>query len=294
MSLPRDPERDLERLLDDDGGDLGALYRRLSRAEPPRRLDRSVLGEAARAVRGYTPRRHRWLVGFGSAAGIVLAAGVAWQVGQKALRQPHDGFRNAPIVVPVEPITESSLRKRERDTAQKATATAAPTAEMEPAAAPAPEPERTQPNRARKPTPKPAVGADAAKKLPPPAPPAAPPPVQAVPFPAQAERSESAAPPAAATGALSPNDKELQEKQASGGDRLDHAASSRARSPAPSAPSESVELRRDMQLSPDNWLAHIKQLLQQGRQQQAADSLRMFRRVHPNLPLSPELRALED
>lgn len=292
MSLPRDPERDLERLLDDDGGDLGALYRRLPRAEPPRRLDRSVLGEAARAVHGYTPRRHRWMVGFGSAAGIVLAAGVAWQVGQKALQQPHDGFRSSPIVVPVEPITESSLRKRERATAQKAAAPAAPAAEMETAAAPEPKP--AKPSLAPKPTPKPAVAADAAKRLQPPAPPAAPPPAQAVPFPAQAERTESAAPAAAATGALAPNDEELKAKQESGGDRLDQAASNRARSPALSAPSESVELRRDMQLSPDNWLAHIRQLLQQGRQQQAIDSLRMFRRMHPNVPISPELRELED
>ncbi|MEO5560862.1 MAG: hypothetical protein ABIO49_13135 [Dokdonella sp.] len=292
MNLPRDSERDLERLLDDDGGDLGALYRRLPRAEPPRRLDRSVLAEAARAVRGYTPRRHRWMVGFGSAAGIVLAAGVAWQVGQKALQQPHDGFRSSPIVVPVEPITESSLRKRERAAAQKAAAPAAPAAEMETAAAPEPKP--AKPSLAPKPTPKPAVVADAAKKLQPPAPPAAPPPAQAVPFPAQAERTESAAPAAAATGALAPNDEEFKANQASGGARLDQAASNRARSPALSAPSESVELRRDMQLSPDNWLAHIRQLLQQGRQQQAADSLRMFRRMHPNVPLSPDLRALED
>ncbi|MGN6518575.1 MAG: hypothetical protein ACTHK2_04025, partial [Dokdonella sp.] len=77
MSLPRDPDHDLERLLADDGGDLTALYRRLPKAEPPRRLDRSVLGEAARAVRGHTPRRQRWLVGVGSAAGVVLAAGIA-------------------------------------------------------------------------------------------------------------------------------------------------------------------------------------------------------------------------
>ncbi|MEO7326747.1 MAG: hypothetical protein ABIW82_18145 [Dokdonella sp.] len=293
MSLPRDPERDLERLLDHDGGDLGALYRRLPRSEPPRRLDRSVLGEAARAVHGYTPRRHRWIVGFGSAAGIVLAAGVAWQVGQKALQQPNDGFRSSPIVVPVEPITESSLRKRERATAaQKAAATAAPAAEMEAAAAPPPVPAPAKPNLARKP--KPAIAADAAKELSPPAPAAAPPAPQAVPFPAQVERTESAAPGAAATGTFAPNDEELNTRQASGGDRLDQAASNRARSPALSAPSESVELRRDMQLSPHNWLAHIKQLLQQGRQQQAADSLRMFRRVHPDLPVPSELRALED
>jgi hypothetical protein len=292
MSLPRDPERELERLLDDDGGELGALYRRLPRAEPPRRLDRSVLGEAARAVQGHTPRRHRWIVGFGSAAGIVLAAGVAWQVGQKALQQPHDGFRSAPVVVPVEPISESSLRKRERaNAAQNAAATNAPAAEMEPAAAPPPAP--AKPSLARKPAPKPPAAADAAKELSAPAAPAAPPPAQAVPFPAEAaQRTESAA--SAAAGAIAPKDEELKAKQASGGDMLDQAAPNRGRSTAPSAPSGSVELRRDMQLSPDDWLAHIKQLLHQGRRQQAIDSLRLFRRVHPDLPITNELRALEN
>ncbi len=87
MNLPHEPERDLDRLLGEGGGELGSLYRRLPRVEPPRRLDRNVLGQAARAVRGTTPRRHRWLVGFGSAAGVVLAAGVAWQIGQEVLYQ---------------------------------------------------------------------------------------------------------------------------------------------------------------------------------------------------------------
>ena len=75
MTKPDD--RDLDKLLSDDGGEWGALYGKLSRVEPPRRLDRNVLGEAARAVHGHVPRRQRWLVGLGSAAGIVLAAGVA-------------------------------------------------------------------------------------------------------------------------------------------------------------------------------------------------------------------------
>ncbi|MEO5624869.1 MAG: hypothetical protein ABIQ70_02530 [Dokdonella sp.] len=293
MSLPRDPERDLERLLDNDGGDLGDLYRRLPRAEPPRRLDRSVLGEAARAVHGYTPRRHRWLVGFGSAAGIVLAAGVAWQVGQKALQQPQDGFRSSPIVVPVQPISESSLRKRERaNAAQNAAATAAPAAEMEPAAAPPPAP--AKPSLARKPAPKAAPAADAVREFSPPPAAAPPPPPQATAFPAEVQRAVSAAPADSAAGSVAPKDDELKAKQASGGAMLDKAASNSARSTAPSAPSASVELRRDMQLSPDDWLAHIRQLLHQGRRQQAADSLRLFRRVHPDLPVSTELRALED
>ena len=42
--------RDPDDLLRDGGGEIGDLYRRLPRYEPPRRLDRAVLNEAARAV----------------------------------------------------------------------------------------------------------------------------------------------------------------------------------------------------------------------------------------------------
>lgn len=284
MSLPRDPERDLERLLDDESGELGALYRRLPRAEPPRRLDRSVLGEAARAVQGRTPHRHRWVVGLGSAAGVVLAAGIAWNVGQNALQQPKGAHYAAPTVVPVEPITESSLRKRERTNAtQNAAATAAPAAEMESAAAPAPAP--AKPSLAHKAAPKPAA---------PPPPPAMSPAPLATPFPAEAEKRAESTAPVATGGALVPSDKAIESKQPDASDALDQAMTSRARSSAPPAPSGSVELRRDMQLSPDDWLAHIEQLLHQGRRQQAIESLLLFRRAHPDLPVSSELRALEN
>jgi hypothetical protein len=60
------------------------------------------------------------------------------------------------------------------------------------------------------------------------------------------------------------------------------------------APTTSVELRRDMQLAPEDWLAHIEQLLHQGRRQQALESLQLFRRMHPDWKISRELRALGD
>ena len=53
-----------------------------------------------------------------------------------------------------------------------------------------------------------------------------------------------------------------------------------------------MELRRDMQLAPDDWLAHIHQLLRQGRRQQAIESLRLFHNAHPQRPLPVELQAL--
>ncbi len=61
-----------------------------------------------------------------------------------------------------------------------------------------------------------------------------------------------------------------------------------------SAPSSSVELRRDTQLAPEVWLARIEQLVRQGRRQQAIESLQLFRRAHPDWQLPESLRELDD
>jgi hypothetical protein len=49
-----------------------------------------------------------------------------------------------------------------------------------------------------------------------------------------------------------------------------------------------------MQLSPDDWIAHIRELVRQGRRQQALESLRLLRRMHPDVVVPAKLRALED
>src|SRR5689334_19200436 len=133
----RDPDRDVDDLLGDDGGEMGKLYRRLPRYEPPRRLDRAVLGEAARAVHsGKPPRRQRWVVGLGSAAGLVLAAGIAWRVGHDVMYQNESVSPTAaPRVVPVEPISEPARAKREDKSAQKAESRESDAARAEPAPA---------------------------------------------------------------------------------------------------------------------------------------------------------------
>ncbi|MEP6880381.1 MAG: hypothetical protein ABI866_00240, partial [Dokdonella sp.] len=115
MSTRRNPEQDLQRLLDDDGGEFGAIYKRLSRPEPPRRLDRVVIANAARALHGgRAPTAQRWWLGLGSAAGIVLAAGIAWQVGQQI--DSKDAQSNAPrserSIIPVEPISASARMQK--------------------------------------------------------------------------------------------------------------------------------------------------------------------------------------
>ena len=286
MNAPNDRppgDGDLERLLADDGGDLTALYRRLSKAEPPRRLDRSVIGAAARAAHGYTPRRQRWMIGLGSAAGLVLAAGVAWHAGQDALRSeqqlttpvaaPAEAAR--PAYIPVAPISEPARRARDQAFAQESAAVPAPAAA--PAAKPAAAPRKDE--AMAKAASKPAVTREESR----PEPvivgaPAPPPPAVSQPSPAaDAERAPPA--PAANAGGIG----------AAGNDAQSVA---RPRGSAAPSPRESVELQRDLQLDPQAWLARIDDLLRAGRRQQAIESLRLFRSAHPDYPLPDELRAL--
>lgn len=284
------PDDDLERLLADDGGELGALYRRLPRAEPPRRLDRSVLGEATRAVHGSRPRGPRWLVGFGSAAGLVLAAGIAWHVGHEGLRESTPASRDDnPAWVPVTPLDESAVHRA--PPAPAAAETPAPAATVPAEAAPAAAPPAAPTSRMRKPA-SPAPARDAMKArepvASPPSPPASP---VAAPTPAA---SDTSAPSPAGGAAQSMQSKaESATADAERATSAEAAASQRTRRSGPS-PSSSVELRRDTQLAPDAWLAHIRQLLRQGRRQQAIESLQLFRRAHPDWVLPQELQDLAD
>ena len=90
-------DRDLDDLLSDDAGRIGASYRKLGKLEPPRRLDRNVLAEASRAVHG-RPRASRWLLGVGTAAGVLLAGGIAWRVNLDMVQQRETAPMSAPAV----------------------------------------------------------------------------------------------------------------------------------------------------------------------------------------------------
>lgn len=83
-------EREFEAFLAGEESELARLYRRLPQAEPDAKLDAAVLGLARAAVEPqrvnalrHAKSRHPrpwWLVGLSSAAGVVLAAGIAWQM----------------------------------------------------------------------------------------------------------------------------------------------------------------------------------------------------------------------
>lgn len=83
-------EREFEAFLAGEESELARLYRRLPQNEPDAKLDAAVLAMARAAVEPqrvnalrHAKDRHRrplWLVGLSSAAGVVLAAGLAWQM----------------------------------------------------------------------------------------------------------------------------------------------------------------------------------------------------------------------
>ncbi len=301
MNKHHDPDHDLERLLDDDGGEFAAIYRRLSHPEPPRRLDRVVIANAARAVHGgRAPPAQRWFLGLGSAAGIVLAAGIAWQVGRQMDSQETQSgsSRSERSVIEVQPINESS-RLQKSNTAESE----ALMADKEIPAEPMPD-KRAPARQARK------------VMSPPPAPAAAPPPpaptVVARPMILEQQAAEAEIVPAMSaadearpfaekkdsvdsdddSGARSDFRRERSD-QAGGNAASMNAPKTVEQSRAP-APSSSVKLRQNMQLTPQDWLAEIVRLKNAGRRQEAIENLRLFRRMHPDWQLSDELRRLAE
>lgn len=286
MSTDRD--HDLERLLDADKGTLASLYHRLPRNEPPRRLDRTVLADAARAVRAErAPRAQRWLVGFGSAAGLVMAAGIAWQVGGQM--ESRDKAHS------IEAQTPASSRV----IAVQAISERAPTP-----AAPA-EPVIQQEEKS------PASAAAVVKRKVVPAVSAAPAPMRAAAPAAEVRKAESAE--AFADAIESERSAPMPQQQATTSDNavsMDNAASERLRAnevqeksdAAPSqsvskrapAPSSSATLRRNMRLAPQDWLAEIVRLKREGHRQQAVENLLLFRRQYPDWALSDDLRKLSE
>ncbi len=292
----RAPEQDLERLLDADRGEFGAIYDRLARAEPPRRLDRAILAEASRAALGQrAPLTQRWLLGLGSAAGLVLAAGIAWQVGREVeTKQSEPAGSAAPKsapreVVPVQPIGSAAApldvqppppaiappamsRAGEREAGQrKAEAERSRRDERTELAKPAP-----APRPAARPAAADAVTRAAEQSMAPAA--------------AEAVIPEAAAEPAPAFDAAS----SAADGLAGGSAAASAARPKAARERMPAAPSTSMKLRANMQLAPDAWIAEIRRLADAGQLQQAIENLRLFQRMHPDWPVDEDLRRLDE
>ena len=308
---PTDPSVPDEPLPGETG--LAALYRQLPRSEPGPALDAAVLRAAAQALAvdgnplaverrrgprergdwvrpkdlplrdldaiGMEPRPRRlppWLLTLGSAASLVLVAGLAWKLRESSPPAPTPvaqevpagiasaapakaspaAARPAPAIAP-EPVASARPPAPARPTARQA---AAATTQSD-------APQATQPRAAAKSiAPPPAVAQFAA-----PAPPAPPAPAR--------ESSGQAA------GGLA--------------GRLDQRTGApSAAMPAPAAaPVAANDAARDQDTAqqtgdtPARELDKIRQLFEQGQRDQALPRLRAFRQAHPQWPLPPALQA---
>ncbi|WP_350017133.1 hypothetical protein ABNK63_08170 [Rhodanobacter sp. IGA1.0] len=310
---PNDPPRSDEPLPGE--AELAALYRELPRSEPSPALDAAVLRAAAAAlapsgdptvterrkaprepgdwvhpkpVSAVTakaipsidgaPRRRRappWLITLGSAASLVLVAGLAWQLRESS---PPP---SAPVAAP-EATTPATSDMASREAATPLAGTTAPA----PAAQPTP---RLADQRA-------ALQAAAAKKMKQDSavqsarraaaakPMAAPPPLAEVAAPAP--QVQYAPPPPPAPPAPPAPPQEVSANAAASGmlDQADQPAASSA------AAGEQATAARPGD-APAQELDKIRQLFAQGQHDEALQRLRAFRQAHPQWPLPAELQA---
>jgi Meckel syndrome type 1 protein len=265
-----------------DERELAALYARLPKVEPDASLDAAVLAEATRAVQ--VSRRPRWPVALASAAVLVLAVGVAWQV--RELQPAPSAIPTAAVPPPVVPAPTApsaampaAADMRAPRTVESIAAEAAPTRDLR----------KTSPAY---------VGAASAANVGA----ASAPNVGAAPAP------NVGAAPAANVGAASAA-KPAQRAQAY---RTAPSISAKVTSaPAPSpqqyeaaAPAPSGMLRENIaakiatdaivpgNLGPDDRVGEIRRLLGSGNRAQALRELNDLRRRYPHYDLPQDLRDL--
>ncbi|KAF1005744.1 MAG: hypothetical protein GAK28_02959 [Luteibacter sp.] len=265
---------------DDDLPDeqaLAALYARLPRAEPDPALDAAVLAAAARAT---VPRRRpRWPVALGSAAVLVLAVGMAWQLRQSApapiaYTPAVPASPSEDVAAPPPPAPPPIEMPAAQETVQKASPAAArrvaPTvhAQVRKVVRAAPPPLEQ---------PAPMIMAAPAEPAPVAAPPAPP------------------APPSPPASLTPPVPGEVRTYVAAPSLKLDSAPA--ARENAAYAPSGAVATPAPMTsaptLDPDTRVAEIRRLLGEGRRDEALRELKTLRREHPRYELPQDLRDLE-
>jgi len=256
-------DQEFEWFLDASSSRLFDLYRKLPAAEPDARLDAAVHALAQRAAvqpRTHARARTRWLPVSAAAAVVLIAAGIALRIAPQ--------MQQRPAALPQSPAV---------DGAPTATMQAAPATSSQPESAPA----ANSPAAAATPAPPPAAPAPELHRLdaaPKPAPRAFPAPAmrKAAPASAAAEaKQETPVPPVAA-----------ESKSARQADAQPAAAAPARALAAPAAQDGNVSLY------PEHWLANIRQMLRDGRRDEAVRSLAEFRKRYPDYNLPDDLRDL--
>lgn len=275
--------------------ELAALYRRLPQDEPPPALDAAILAQARQAVQPQRTRNRRgaqrWVLGLGSAAALVLAAGVGWHVysldrgpaGVSAAKSAADQSTSAPVAPHADATLQSARSANVTDStsgtpaARVAIAAAAPMPPPPPVVAkPAPPRVVAQSSQRRMAPPPPPpvieevqVMAASVPTPPAPPPPRTPPPAIVVvpmaapappaPAPPPPPMQAAPAPPPALQAGLAPFASEA-------------------------APPDSTTAA----------IKHIRELLKANQRAQALAALRDFTRAHPDYVLPDDLKALAE
>jgi hypothetical protein len=101
-------EREFEAFMNEEDSRLAALYRKLPQDEPDARLDAAVRSMAHRALNPQLvaapraePRRRRslrWIPALGTAAGLVLAAGIAYRMGPSLNERNETGAPPSDVI----------------------------------------------------------------------------------------------------------------------------------------------------------------------------------------------------
>lgn len=265
--------------MDEHDPRLSAAYRAAEHPEPPPALDAAILDAARRAVVA-APRRRRfaWAAPMATTAVLVLGISLLFSLQREApetLREaaplPPLAGSEAPPSAPPAALADAveqpapAERAKPSDTAERPQAARRGVAEPALAAVPAP-PDRAAASREAS---APAGAAIESRSFPAE--------TASVPQPAVASP-----PPAAAKAA------------ADRIERLESVGPATARSPAPAVSPGMARLKAASPAAeaPEPWLQRIRQLLREGRLEEARKSLEELRKRHPDFPLPDDLKAL--
>lgn len=303
--FPREPLTPEEQALARRLGQLGQLGPHGPHGEPSPALDARILA-AARAPQARPARRaRRWPLALGLAASLVLAVGIAWRL-RPLPGPPADEAMTRSVATPTaRPIEGADMARKAQPQAGGIPSVPAAAAEPTPSRAarePAVDDIRTEKTTTSArattsaptpsaPMPEPTVVLDApapaaapaiATLPPPPPPPSSPAPVVGAPQPQAA---------AAATPALPARKAARTAAQAEGDAGFDAAAA--ANEASGDEPSEDVPpATADAPAVREAWLQRIRELLAEGRSEDARASLKEFLHRYPDARLPDDLRAL--
>ena len=259
---------------------ISERYRELSREEPPRHLDETILASARRAAATrpaplvVPSGRQRWYFPLAAAAIIVLAVAVTMHVERE---QPDLDVAEAPV--PVAPqAREDQAAAAQAPAEPSAAAPPKPAAKRElftPEPKPAPSQERSAELRAQR-------NAESLADLQKAQKPATPPPQDAVSSARESARADTGARPfPEMQQAPSPD------PQAKPAAPMREEARARASRAPDAAPAVTGALGAGAAYaSPEQWLQGIADLRRQGRQDEADKALAEFRRAYPDYRIS--------